>query len=65
VIELSRPQLSFAEGLIREEVEPLWEPWMRHVDTVLADGELMRIVYQAAACPSTVRTHPPRKSSHE
>jgi IS5 family transposase len=49
VIELSRPQLSFAEGLIEEEVGPLWEPWMRHVDEVLADRELVQIVYGALA----------------
>jgi IS5 family transposase len=49
VIELSRPQLSFAEGLIQEEVGPLWEPWMRHVDEVLADRELVQIVYGALA----------------
>lgn len=49
MIELSRPQLSFAEGLIQEEVGPLWEPWMRHVDEVLADRELVQIVYGALA----------------
>jgi transposase, IS5 family len=49
VIEPSRPQLSFAEGLIREEVGPLWEEWMRQVDEVLADRELVQIVYQALA----------------
>jgi IS5 family transposase len=49
VIEPSRPQLSFAEGLIREEVEPLWEEWMRQVDEVLADRELVQIVYEALA----------------
>jgi IS5 family transposase len=50
VIEPSRhPQLSFAEGLIQEEVEPLWEEWMRQVDAVLADSELVQIVYEALA----------------
>jgi transposase, IS5 family len=49
VIELSRPQLSFAEGLIQEEVGPLWEPWMRQVDEVLLDRELLQIVYAALA----------------
>jgi IS5 family transposase len=49
VIEPSRPQLSFAEGLIREEVEPLWEEWMRQVDEVLADRELVQLVYEALA----------------
>lgn len=49
MIEPSRPQLSFAEGLIQEEVEPLWEDWMRQVDAVLADRELVQIVYEALA----------------
>jgi transposase, IS5 family len=49
VIEPSRPQLSFAEGLICEEVGPLWEEWMRQVDEVLADRELVQIVYEALA----------------
>ena len=49
MIELSRPQLSFAEGLIREEVGPLWEEWMRQVDEVLLDRELVSIVYEALA----------------
>jgi IS5 family transposase len=49
VIESTRPQLSFAEGLIQEEVGPLWEEWMRQVDEVLADQELVQIVYEALA----------------
>jgi len=49
LIEPSRPQLSFAEGLIQEEVGPLWEEWMRQVDAVLADRELVQIVYEALA----------------
>src|ERR1700674_4483425 len=49
MIELSRPQLSFAEGLIEEEVGSLWEPWMRQVDQVLEDQELLHIVYDALA----------------
>jgi transposase, IS5 family len=49
VIEPSRPQLSFAEGLIQEEVGPLWEEWMRQVDALLADRELVQIVYEALA----------------
>ena len=49
MIELSRAQLSFAEGLIREEVGPLWEDWMRQVDEVLLDPQLLRIVYEALA----------------
>ena len=49
MIEASRPQLSFAEGLIQEEVGPLWEEWMRQVDDLLADRELVQIVYEALA----------------
>lgn len=49
MIEPSRPQLSFAEGLIHEEVGPLWEEWMRQVDEVLADRELVQIVYESLA----------------
>jgi len=49
MIELSRPQLSFAEGLIQEEVGPLWEEWMRQVDALLGDCELVQIVYEALA----------------
>jgi len=40
MIESSRAQLSFAEGLIEEEVAPLWEPWVRKVDALLADAQL-------------------------
>lgn len=49
MIEPSRAQLSFAEGLIQEEIGPLWEEWMRQVDALLADHELVQIVYQALA----------------
>jgi IS5 family transposase len=49
MIELSRPQLSFAEGLIEEEVGSLWEPWMQQVDALLTDHELLAIVYEALA----------------
>ena len=49
MIELSRPQICFAEALIEEEVGSLWEPWMRQVDQVLLDQELLHIVYDALA----------------
>jgi IS5 family transposase len=49
LIEPSRLQLSFAEGLIEEEVGSLWEVWMRQVDAVLADAQLVQIVYEALA----------------
>jgi IS5 family transposase len=55
MIELSRLQMSFADGLIREEVGELWDEWLRQVDTVLADSELVQIVYEALAkrCPES------------
>jgi transposase, IS5 family len=49
MIELGRPQRSFADGLIEEEVGSLWEPWMRQVDALLVDRELLAIVYEALA----------------
>lgn len=49
MIELSRPQLSLAEGLSEEEVGSLWEKWMREADALLADPELVQIVYEALA----------------
>jgi IS5 family transposase len=49
VIELSRRQLDFGDGLIAEEVSELWEDWMRHVDTVLDDPLLLDAAYQALA----------------
>jgi IS5 family transposase len=49
LIEPTRAQLSFAEGLIQEEVGLLWEGWMRQVDTLLADRALVQIVYEALA----------------
>ena len=42
MIEPTRAQLSFAEGLIEEEVGPLWEEWMREVDELLADRDSCR-----------------------
>ena len=45
MIEVCRRQLNFGEGLIAEEVGELWEDWMRQVDQVLADPELLKIVY--------------------
>jgi len=47
VIELRRAQLSLAEGLFAEEVGDLWEDWMRHVDQVLTDPELLNVVFTA------------------
>jgi len=49
VIETRRAQLSFGEGLINEEVADLWEDWMRPVDQVLDDDQLLSTVYEALA----------------
>lgn len=49
MIELSRRQLDFGDGLIAEEVGELWEDWMRQVDTVLDDPQLLDAAYQALA----------------
>jgi transposase, IS5 family len=50
MIEISRRQLNFAEGLMAEEVGDLWEGWMRQVDEVLTDQDLLSTVYEALAC---------------
>jgi IS5 family transposase len=49
VLELCRRQLDFGDGLIAEEVGDLWEDWMRHVDRVLEDPALLKVVYDALA----------------
>jgi transposase, IS5 family len=49
VIELSRRQLDFGDGLIAEEVGDLWEDWMRYVDTILDDSQLLNAAYEALA----------------
>jgi IS5 family transposase len=47
VIDLRRAQLNFGDRLIADEVEGLDEDWMRHVDEVLADEEILTAVYEA------------------
>lgn len=49
VMELYRRQLNLAEGLIAGEVGDLWKDWMRHVDDVLDDPELLDLVYTTLA----------------
>jgi hypothetical protein len=49
VIEMRRKQLGFGDGLIAEEVSDLREDWMKHADEVLADEEIVAIVYEALA----------------
>ena len=57
MIEMRRKQLSFGDGLIAEEVSDLCEDWMPHADDVLADEEIVAIVYEAMA-----KRHPKSRS---
>ena len=49
MIEAHRQQLHFGEGLIAEEVSDLREEWMKHVDELLEDEQLVSTVYEALA----------------
>lgn len=49
MIEARRRQHSFADGLIAEAVEDLWEPWMRHADKALEDEALLLLIQQDLA----------------
>jgi transposase, IS5 family len=49
VIEARRLQRSFGDGLIAAEVKDLRDPWMPHVDAILADDEIITAVHQALA----------------
>jgi IS5 family transposase len=44
MIAARRLQRSFADGLISEEVQDLWEPWMKHADQALNDDRLLEII---------------------
>jgi IS5 family transposase len=47
VIEVRWRQRSFADGFLREAVEEFWDDWMRAVDRVLDDEDLVGTVYAA------------------
>ena len=47
MIKLRHQQPTVWEGLFAEEVAELWEPWMRVVDELLEDEELLDAVYDA------------------
>jgi transposase, IS5 family len=47
MIPARRAQLSFADGFIAEQVDDLWEPWMRHADQALNDDRLLEIIQAA------------------
>ena len=57
MIELSRRQLDFGDGLIAEEVGELWEDWMRHVDKVLDDPLLLDVALRGAGSPLDEQPH--------
>jgi IS5 family transposase len=57
VIEMRRAQLSFGDGLIAEEVSDLREDWMEHADQILADEEIVSVVYDALS-----KRHPKSRS---
>lgn len=49
MIATRRPQQHFADGLIAEAVDDLWEPWMRHADTALEDDAMLLIIREELA----------------
>jgi hypothetical protein len=53
LIEARRAQRSFGDGFITAEIKDLQEPWMTHVDAMLADEAMVSAVHQALA-----RRHP-------
>ena len=57
MIAMRRRQLSFADGLIAEEVSDLRDGWMEHADAVLADEAIVSAVYEALA-----KRHPKSRS---
>jgi IS5 family transposase len=46
MIQYRRLQRRFGDGLITDEVQDLWEPWMRQADGVLDDETLLDLVQQ-------------------
>lgn len=49
MIELHRRPLSPTDIWIAEQADGLWEDWMRHIDEVLCDAQLLQMVYDALA----------------
>jgi IS5 family transposase len=49
MIQFRHQQPTLWAGFLAEEVQDLWEPWMRHADQILADEELIGLVYEAQA----------------
>ena len=57
MIEARRRQRSFGDGLIAEAIVDLQETWMRHVDVVLQDEEIVSAVHETLGnrCPNSRR----------
>jgi IS5 family transposase len=53
LIEARHAQRSFGDGFITAEIKDLQEPWMTHVDAMLADEAMVSAVHQVLA-----RRHP-------
>ena len=53
MIKLRHEQPSLWTGILKEDLDSLWEPWMRVADTVLEDEALVDQVYEAQG-----RRHP-------
>ena len=53
MIEVRRAQRSFGDGFITAEIKDLQEPWMAHVDAMLANEAMVSAVHQAL-----VQRHP-------
>src|SRR3954447_26053745 len=47
MIKLRHQQPSLCHRGLAEDIEGLWEPWMRLVDELLEDEELLDTVYEA------------------
>ena len=47
MIKLRHQQPSLWTGIFKEEIDDLWEPWMREVDRLLEDEALVERVYEA------------------
>jgi IS5 family transposase len=49
MIKLRHQQPTLWAGMLAEEVDELWEPWMRFADQLLEDEQLLESVYEAQA----------------
>ena len=47
MIKLRHQQPSLWTGILKEDLDSLWEPWMREADRVLEDERLLDTVYEA------------------